>query len=63
MVFREDESRIRQGGTPAIFNVFRQFANNLLRKVDSKLSIKARRFQAALDDRFRQRVVFQLQLN
>ena len=63
MVFREDESRIRQGGTPAIFNVFRQFANNLLRKVDSKLSIKARRFQAALDDRFRQRVVFQYQIS
>ena len=59
MVFREDESRIRQGDTPAIFNQFRQFANNLLKKMDSKLSIKARRFQAALDDSFRERAIFQ----
>jgi predicted transposase YbfD/YdcC len=59
MVFREDESRIRQGSTPIIFNQFRQLANNLLRQVSSKLSIKARRFQAALDDRFREKVIFQ----
>ena len=59
MVFREDESRIRQGSTPIIFNQFRQLANNLLRRVSSKLSIKARRFQAALDDTFRERVIFQ----
>ena len=59
MVFREDESRIRQGDTPAIFNQFRQFANNLLRKMNSTLSIKARRFQAALDDQFREKAIFQ----
>jgi hypothetical protein len=29
MVFREDESRIRQGDTPAIFNQFRQLTNNI----------------------------------
>ncbi len=57
MVFREDESRIRTGDTPAIFNVMRQMANNMLRKMDSKLSIKARRFQAALDDDFRTQAV------
>ena len=44
MMCREDENRIRQGDTPAIFNQFRQFANNLLRQMNSKLSIKARRF-------------------
>lgn len=59
MVFREDESRIRQGSTPAIFNQFRQLANNLLRQMNSKLSIKARRFQAAIDDQFRERAIFQ----
>ena len=57
MVFREDESRIRSGDTPAIFNIFRQFANNVLRKMDSTLSIKARRFQAAMDDDFRAKVL------
>ena len=59
MVFREDESRIRQGSAPIIFNQFRQLANNLLRQMNSKLSIKARRFQAALDDSFRERAIFQ----
>ena len=59
MVFREDESRIRSGSTPQILNMLRQLANNLLRKMDSKLSIKARRFQAALDDTFRAKALFQ----
>jgi hypothetical protein len=40
-------------------NHLRQMANNLLRQVDVKLSVKARRLQAALDDDFRERVVFQ----
>ena len=59
MVFREDESRIRSGDSPALMNQLRQMANNLLRQVDSKLSVKARRFQAGIDDTFRERVVFQ----
>ena len=59
LVFREDESRIRQGDTPVIFNQFRQLANNLLGRMDSKLSIKARHFQAAIDDPFRTLAVFQ----
>lgn len=57
MVFREDENRIRSGYTPAIFNMLRQMANNMLRAVDSKLSMKARRFQAALDDDFRTKAI------
>lgn len=61
MVFREDESRIRQGDMPAIFNQFRQLANNILRQTDSTLSMKAKRFQAAIDDRFRERAIFQSQ--
>lgn len=59
VVFREDDSRIRKGDCPAVFNILRQLANNMLRRMDSKLSIKARRFQAALDDDFRTNVVFQ----
>ena len=57
MVFRADESRVRSGDTPAIFNMLRQMANKMLRAVDSKLSIKARRFQAALDDDFRTKAI------
>jgi len=59
VVFREDESRIRRGDTPAIFNQFRQLANNMLQQMNSKLSIKARRFQSAIDDQFRESAIFQ----
>lgn len=59
MVFREDESRIRSGDSAAFMNHLRQMAHNLLRQVDVKLSVKARRLQAAIDDTFRERVVFQ----
>jgi predicted transposase YbfD/YdcC len=58
-VFREDESRIRSGDSAAFMNHLRQMANNLLRQVDVKLSVKARRLQAAIDDDFRERVIFQ----
>jgi hypothetical protein len=46
-------------GWGALMNHLRQMANNLLRQVDVKLSVKARRLQAAIDDDFRERVIFQ----
>ncbi len=50
VTFREDDSRIRKGFAPENFNVVRQIAVNLLRKEPSKLSIKRKRFMAALSD-------------
>lgn len=60
VTFREDDSRIRAGYAPENFNIFRQLAINLLRKEPSKLSIKRKRFMAALSDKFREKVVFAL---
>ncbi len=58
VTFREDESRIRRDHAPANFNTLRQFALNLLRHEVSKVSLKRKRFKAALDDGFRAKVVF-----
>ena len=39
-------------------NAVRQLAINLLKKEPSKLSIKRKRFRAALSDQFRENVIF-----
>lgn len=56
VTFREDDSRIRTGYSPANFNIFRQLALNLLKNEPSKLSIKRKRFKAALSDSFRESI-------
>ena len=58
VTFREDDSRIRKGYAPENFNIVRQLAVNLLKKDSSKLSIKRKRFMAALSDKFREKVIF-----
>jgi predicted transposase YbfD/YdcC len=58
VIFREDDSRIRTGYAPENFNVIRQLAINLLKKEPSKLSIKKKRFKAALSDEFRESLIF-----
>ena len=58
VTFRENESRIRKGEAPGNFSTFRQLALNLLKREPSRLSIKRKRFKAALDDDFRQQVIF-----
>ena len=58
VTFREDESRIRTGYAPENFNIFRQLGINMLKKEPSKMSIKKKRFEAALNDKFRENVVY-----
>ena len=58
VVFREDESRIRRGHAPANFNTMRQICMNLLRKESSKTSLKQKRFEAALNDDYRAKLLF-----
>jgi predicted transposase YbfD/YdcC len=58
VTFREDDSRIRTGYAPENFNIVRQLAINLLKKQPSKMSIKKKRFEAALNDEFRDSVLF-----
>ncbi len=58
VTFKEDDSRIRTGYAPENFNIVRQIAINLLKKEPSKLSIKRKRFKAALSDSFRHDIIF-----
>jgi len=58
VTFREDDSRIRTGYAPENFNIFRQIAINLLKKEPSKMSIKKKRVEAALNDSFRESILF-----
>ena len=58
VTFREDESRIRRGQAPANSNTVRQTCLNLLRQEPSKIRIKQKRFEAALNDSFRTKVMF-----
>jgi predicted transposase YbfD/YdcC len=52
MVFRDDECRIRTNHAPANFVTLKHMALNLLRRPQSKVSVRARRKVAAWDDDF-----------
>lgn len=52
MVFRDDESRVRSDYGAANFTILKHMALNMLRRPDTKLSIRARRKAAAWDDEF-----------
>ena len=55
MTFREDESRIRKGSGPMIFNVLRKMAMNLYRQDKTiQASLKQKRKIAAYDDEIRE---------
>ena len=58
VTFKEDDSRIRTGYAPENFNIVRQLAINLLKKEPSKMSIKKKRFKAALNDIVRKNALF-----
>jgi len=50
MVFRDDDSRVREGNAAANFAALRHMAHNLARRAPGKMSIRARRKAAAWDD-------------
>ncbi len=52
VVFGEDASRVRLDEAPENFAVIRHVALNLLKQHPAKLSLKRKRFRAALDDAF-----------
>jgi predicted transposase YbfD/YdcC len=52
MVFRDDECRVRTHHAPANFTTIKHMAYNLIRKANSKDSIRLRRKAAAWDDAF-----------
>lgn len=59
---QEYDCRIRIDNTPAVLAMMRHLSLNLFEKVSSKLSLKQKRFKAALSDDFRQEVVFGLKI-
>ena len=52
VIFGEDASRVRLDEAPENFAVIRHIALNLLKRHPAKLSLKRKRFRAALDDAF-----------
>jgi predicted transposase YbfD/YdcC len=52
VTFREDAARLRTGYSAENFAVLRHIAFNLLKRHPAKLSLKRKRYKAALDDRF-----------
>jgi len=52
VTFREDDARLRSGDSAEIFAVLRHISLNLLKHHPAKLSVKRKRFKAALDDSF-----------
>lgn len=58
VVMREDDCRIRIGNAPAVFSMARHLSLNLFESVSATLSLKQKRFKAALSDDFREAVVF-----
>jgi predicted transposase YbfD/YdcC len=52
VTFREDDARLRVGHSAENFAVLRHIAFNLLKRHPAKLSLKRKRYKAALDDQF-----------
>lgn len=52
VVFGEDASRVRKDHAPANFGIIRRVAMNLLRQEPSKLSLRAKRYRAGLDEHY-----------
>jgi predicted transposase YbfD/YdcC len=52
VTFAEDKSRIRKDHAPRNISLLRRFSLNLLRQETSKLSLKMKRYKAAMDNQF-----------
>jgi predicted transposase YbfD/YdcC len=52
IVFREDDARLRVLNGAENFALLQRFALNLLKRHPAKLTLKRKRFKAALDDSF-----------
>lgn len=57
VTFREDDMRIRQGNSSQNMIVLRHIALDILKKDTSKGSLKQKRYKAALDDTFLQKLL------
>lgn len=58
VVMREDDCRIKKDNSPAVMAMVRHLTLNLFENIPAKLSLKQKRFKAALSDDFREQVIF-----
>ena len=58
--FNEDKCRIRKNNSGENFAVIRHIALNLLKKDDSKMSMRGKRHRCAYDDEFLAHILFEL---
>jgi predicted transposase YbfD/YdcC len=57
VTFREDDSRARCGNAPINLNILRKMALNRIRQMSDALSLKKRRFRAALNQTYLQKIL------
>jgi len=57
VTFREDDSRARCGNAPINLNILRKMALNRIRQMNDALSLKKRRFRAALNQTYLQKIL------
>ena len=57
VTFREDDSRARSGNAPLNLNILRKMALTRIRQMKDKLSLKKRRFRAALNQKYLQQIL------
>lgn len=60
VIFREDDARVRVGHAAHNMAILRQLALNILKKDNSKGSIRTKRYQSALDTTFLEKLLDQL---
>jgi predicted transposase YbfD/YdcC len=60
VIFREDDARVRIGHAAHNFAILRQLALNILKNYKSKDSIRSKRYKAALDVNYLERILHQL---
>ncbi|GAB4216473.1 MAG: ISAs1-like element ISCbu1 family transposase [Synechococcales cyanobacterium] len=52
VIFKEDDSRLREGHAPRNMSVLRRMSLNLLRREPSRTSLKMKRYKAGLDNNY-----------
>lgn len=60
VIFREDDARVRVGHAAHNMAILRQMALNIIKKDPSKASIRTKRFKAALDTSFLEKLLNQI---
>lgn len=63
VTFGEDRSRARKGNAPENLNIFRKMALHRVSQMKDKKSINKRRYKAALNEKYLEKIIFGSKLN